>query len=153
MDKNNEYYIELLCEIYKDSPKLNKLIGEKSEYFYKNIMENNIDKNQSEYLQYCDKNKHLDLLIGYSLLITELEKNKILTNRINPSLISLLDELKNNDDTDEKYKCIHCLYNIFKSYYEDLLLPQGYIDKLNELIKNEKSTKIKFKLMDIVERK
>ena len=149
----NEHYIDLLCEIYKGSSKLNKLISEKTHEFYKNIMEKNIDKNQSEYLQYCDKNKHLDSLIGYSLLITELEKKNILSDRIKPSLISLLDELKNNDDIDEKFKCSHCLYNIFKSYYGDTILPQGYIDKLNELINTEKSMKIKFKLMDIVERK
>lgn len=149
----NEHYIDLLCEIYKDSPQLNKLISEKSQHFYKTMMEKNIDETQSEYLQYCDKNKHLDLLIGYSLLITELEKKNILSNRINPSLTSLLDELKNNDNTEEKYKCSHCLYNIFKSYYGDTILPQGYIDKLNELIQTEKSMKIKFKLMDIVERK
>ena len=62
--------------------------------------------------------------------------------------------MENQDDTDRKYKSVQCLYNIFKSYYEeDTELPQGFIDKLTHLKNNEKSMKIKFKLMDILERK
>ena len=47
--------------------------------------------------------------------------------------------MENQDDTDEKYKSVQCLYNIFKSYYEeDTELPQGFIDKLTHLKDNEK---------------
>ena len=58
-----------------------------------------------------------------------------------------------NEDADEKYKCVQNLYNIFKSYYGISILPQGYIDKLKGLIEKETSMKIKFKLMDILDRK
>jgi hypothetical protein len=104
-------------------------------------------------MQFCDKNKKLDLLIGHSLLVTELEKSKIISNRIIPSLNSLIEIISVTQDLDEKYKCVQCLYNIFKSYYGDSLLPQGFTDKLNLIVKSEKSNKIKFKVMDIIERR
>ena len=43
--------------------------------------------------------------------------------------------------------------NIFKSYYGEYILPEGYNQNLKKLIKSEKSMKIKFKMMDIIERK
>ena len=61
--------------------------------------------------------------------------------------------LRDNNDDEEKYKCVQCLYNIFKSYYGKYLLPEGYKQKLEKLILNENSMKIKFKMMDILERK
>ena len=146
----NEYYIDILLDIYKD---INQTIETHTNKIHKALIDKEIDKTQSEYLQFCDKNKHLDLLIGYSLLITELEKKNITNDKIGPLLNQLIDIISLNDDIDEKYKCVQNLYNIFKSYYDTSILPQGYIDKLTSLIENEKSMKIKFKLMDILDRK
>ena len=64
-----------------------------------------------------------------------------------------MNELDVCDDKEERYKCIQCLYSIFKSFYSESLLPEGYIQKLNELKSKEKDMKIKFKIMDIIERK
>ena len=95
----------------------------------------------------------MDKLIGHSLLITECEKLKILFNKIHPTLNNLMNELDVCDDKEERYKCIQCLYSIFKSFYSESLIPEGYIQKLNELKSKEKDMKIKFKIMDIIERK
>ena len=62
-------------------------------------------------------------------------------------------ELNYFDEDEEKYKCVQCLYNILKSYYGDYILPEGYNQNLKHLISLEKTTKIKFKMMDILERK
>jgi len=149
----NFYYITILIQIYKDSPNLNELIETNTDQIYQKIKNEAIDSDQSEYMQFCDKNKKLDLLIGHSLLITELEKLTIISNKIIPSLNSLIEIISVTQDLDEKYKCVQCLYNIFKSYYGDSLLPQGFRDKLNIIVKSEKSNKIKFKIMDIIERR
>ena len=61
--------------------------------------------------------------------------------------------LKDCDDDDNKYKCVQCLYTIFKSFYGEYILPEKYNIKLKDLISNEKTMKIKFKMMDILERK
>ena len=149
----NCYYITILIDIYKDTPSINDLIETNTDQIYHKIKNEVIDSDQSEYMQFCDKNKKLDLLIGHSLLVTELEKSKIISNRIIPSLNSLIEIISVTQDLDEKYKCVQCLYNIFKSYYGDSLLPQGFTDKLNLIVKSEKSNKIKFKVMDIIERR
>jgi len=147
------YYILILIDIYSHLPNFKILIKNNTDKLYIQIKENKINEEQSEYLQFCDKNKNLDILINYFLLITELEKEKIINDSIKPSIQELFHYLQNNDDIDEKNKCSHCLYNIFKSYYGDSLLPQCYIDMINPIIKNEKCMKVKFKFMDILERR
>ena len=69
----NKYYIDILLNLYDD---INQTIEKNTDKIYNALIDKEIDTKQSEYLQFCDKNKHLDLLIGYSLLITELEKKK-----------------------------------------------------------------------------
>ena len=149
----NSHYIDILLFIYQNDTNLSEEINEKTDKIYEKLTQLSIDTEQSEYLQFCDKNKKLDSLIGYSLLITELEKKKIIHNKVNSSLTHLLSIMNTNSDADERHKCAQCLYNIFKSYYEDSLLPQGFIDQLNTIKEQEKSMKIKFKIMDIIERK
>ena len=149
----NVYYIEILFEVYNKFPDFKTKIENNVSKIHNQIKGADIDTDQSEYMQFCDKNKKLDLLIGHSLLITELEKKNIISDRIIPSLNDLISIIGETDDLDEKYKCVQCLYNIFKSYYGSNLLPQGFIDKINALVKSEKSNKIKFKLMDINDRR
>ncbi len=149
----NTYYLEILFEIYKQTENLKDIIETIVNDNYLKIINKDIDTKQSEYLQFCDKNKNLDLLIGHSQLITELEKMKLIQNKINPLLNELLKIISESKDYEEKNKCVQCLYSIFKSYYGDSLLPQGFIDTINTIKEKETTMKIKFKLMDILERK
>ena len=147
-----QLYIDLMKYLYNNNDNLNHIILKTSDKLYNNINNTNITES-SDYLIFCEKNKKLDKLIGYSLLITELEKNNIIRNRIHNNLENFIKNLSECENDEEKYKCVQCLYNILKSYYGDSLLPQGFIDRIQNLIKNEKSNKIKFKLMDIIERR
>ena len=146
-------YLTLIQNLYLNVPNLNQSIENSIESIYNTIQNQDINKEQSEYLQFCDKNKKLDQLIGHSLLITECEKLKIISNKIHPSLKELLYLLETNEDSNEKYKCVQCLYSIFQSLYQDCLLPEGYIQIITKLKDKESSMKIKFKLMDILDRK
>ena len=95
-------------------------------------------------------------IIIYILLLNQvsfLEKMKLIHNKINPSLNHLLKIISESSDYEEKNKCVQCLYSIFKSFYGDSLLPQGFIDTINTIKEKETTMKIKFKLMDILERK
>ena len=142
-------YIELIEYLYSD---VNNIIQNISDKIYESIVNKKIE-GKSDYLIMCEKNKKLDKLIGHSILISELEKKKIIKNKIHPILENFLLILSECEEEDEKYKCVQCLYNIFKSYYNEYILPEGYNQRLKELIKSEKSKKIKFKMMDIIERK
>ena len=146
-------YLNLILHLYSSIPTLNQTIEDSITSIYNSIQDKNIDEQQSEYLQFCDKNKKLDQLIGHSLLVTECEKINILSNKIHPSLKELLSVLETNEDNNEKYKCVQCLYSIFKALYQDCILPEGYIQTITRLKEKESSMKIKYKLMDILERK
>ena len=45
-----------------------------------------IDTDKSQYDKLCQENKFTDKLIGYSMLITELEERGIVHNQINESI-------------------------------------------------------------------
>lgn len=147
-----DLYIDLIHYLYPHSEKIYTKIDQCSDKIYRDIQNLEI-KGESDYLIMCESNKKLDKLIGHSLLITELEKKKIVTGKIHPVIDEFINTLKDCDDDDNKYKCVQCLYTIFKSFYGEYILPEGYNIKLNELIGNEKSMKIKFKMMDILERR
>lgn len=143
-------YLDLINYLYdKDN---NSIIVSSTDKLYQSII-NTVYKEESDYLRMCERNKKLDKLIGHSLLITELEKKKIATGKIHPTIDNILETLFKCNEIEEKYKCVQCLYNIFKSYYGVYILPEGYNKKLKVLISLEKTTKIKFKMMDILERR
>ena len=148
-----DLYIDLIHYLYPHTQNIYNKINKCSDKIYRDIQNLEI-KGESDYLIMCERNKKLDKLIGHSLLITELEKKKIVTGKIHPVIDEFINTLKNcDDDDDNKYKCVQCLYTIFKSFYGEYVLPEGYNQKLQELISNEKTMKIKFKMMDILERR
>jgi len=142
-------YIELIQYLYKG---VNTLIMNLADKIYNDI-NNKLITEDSDYLIMCEKNKKLDKLIGYSILITELEKSNIISGKLHSNLENFILILSECDQDEEKYKCVQCLYNILKSYYGDCVLPEGYNQKLKILIQNEQSKKIKFRMMDIIDRK
>ena len=148
-----QLYIDLMKYLYNDNDNLNFIILKTSDRLYETINNMNFSEDLSDYLIMCAKNKKLDKLIGFSLLITELEKNNIIKNRIHNNLDNFIKTLSECDIDEEKYKCVQCLYTIFKSYYDTKSLSDNYNEKLQLLINDEKSNKIKFKLMDIIERR
>lgn len=147
-----DIFIDLIHYLYPHTQNIFNKIDKCSDKIYRDIQNLEI-KGENDYLAMCERNKKLDKLIGHSLLITELEKKKIVINKIPPVIDSLILNLKDCEDDDTKYKCVQCLYNIFKSYYDVNFLPNDYNIKIQSLIDNEKTNKIKFKMMDILERR
>lgn len=145
-------YLDAIDIIFDKMENKNKIIENIIDTLYKNI-EKDIDKEQSEYLQFCEKNKQLDRYIGHSNLVSECEKRKILNGKIDAILENLMKRIDITDSDEEKYKGVQCLYMILNTFYKNKGLPKMYILEINKLIKKEKSMKIKFKLMDIIDRK
>tara|TARA_B110000858_G_scaffold153661_1_gene175196 strand:- start:942 stop:1757 length:816 start_codon:yes stop_codon:yes gene_type:complete len=145
-------YLDLINYLYSDTDMINEKINSLTDKIYESIVHAQMIET-TDYLIMCEKNKKLDKLIGHSLLITELEKKKIVTGKIHPVLENFMTILSDCEVDEEKYKCVQCLYNILKLYYGDRRLPESYTLKIKSLIDNEKSNKIKFRMMDIIERK
>lgn len=144
-------YLQLVCNLHEDTEwhiPFVKLI----ENSYQELVNAQTNQDQSDYLQFCDKNKRLDKLIGHSLLMLECEKRQMVHNQVHPRLNEMLKTMKTSEEG-ERYKCVQCLYSVLKGLYGDSELPEGYRSPLRELITTESSMKIKFKMMDIVERR
>ena len=107
---------------------------------------------ESDYESLCQKNKQTDQLIGFSIFTTELELKNIIQGKTDKNILSLIDKLS-SDNEDELYKCTICLYNIFKVLYKDSDISEEYKVKLTTIKDSIKVMKVKFKIMDILERR
>ena len=145
-------YLTLLGDVFEKS-KIYPAFVESISTVFEKVLHTEIGATQSEYLQFCDKNKRLDKVIGHALLLAECEKRYIVVDKIHPRLHDLLTILGDTTDTDEKYKGVQCVYTIMKSLYGGKGLPPRYHATVKALIQHETLPKIKYKLMDILERR
>ena len=111
-----------------------------------------VDTDKSQYDRLCQENKYTDKLIGYSMLITELEDRGIIHNQINDSIQNIFTLIKNIKDEKDIYRSLTCLEIIFKKLYKDDKIPDNYEKTLENLKEETKSMKIKFKIMDILDK-
>ena len=110
-----------------------------------------IEVNDSQYNAICKKNKQNDKLIGYSMFLAELELNNIIKGYSHDTIKSLLNQINLCVDQDEAYKCVSCLYSLWKIVHTNLPNKQEYIEEITKLKSTIKFMKVKFKLMDILE--
>ena len=147
-----KYYCYLMELLHKQFNNLS-VIENQVDITYRSIQMDVSGLGESEYSQLCSKNKSIDQLIGFSIFLSELEMKHIIVNRIDPSIQTILNKMNPDLSEDELYKCVLCLYNIFKVIYTDKPIQQKYIDQLNDIKSTTRFMKIKFKIMDILERR
>lgn len=116
----------------------------------KMIDTNYIEKSYTnDYNGLCEYNQSSDKCIALSLLISKLEKNKLLNNYTKKIIELSFNKIniKNNDIT---FKYICCLFKIFEC---NKLLINIFYDNLFYLKENVINKKNKFKVMDILDLK
>ncbi len=145
-----KYYANLI-ELLHSQFNNTELLEQQTRLIYKMISQN-VEKHTSEYSNLCNKNKQIDQLIGYSILISELELKGVVKGLIDPMIKQLLEQITSSNE-DEGYKCILCVYNIFKILYTNVDIKPEYKDDLENLKSVVTSMKLKFKIMDILERR
>jgi len=147
----SKYYAELVNILHAKFNDID-LVNKNIELSYQTVTKTLLQES-SEYSNLCSKNKQIDQLIGHCIFISELEMINIIHNKIDVSIQSILDQMKTELSEDEMYKCILCLCNIFKIVYDGTEIKKEYIDQLTEIKEGIKYMKIKFKIMDILERR
>tara|TARA_Y100000389_G_C17371712_1_gene469405 strand:+ start:218 stop:1006 length:789 start_codon:yes stop_codon:yes gene_type:complete len=147
----SKYYAELVYVLHSEFNDI-ELIYKNIDLSYKTITRP-IQQNESDYSNLCSKNKQIDQLIGHSIFISELEMKGIIKDKIDISIQSILDQMKTELSEDELYKCILTLYNIFQVVYSDKDILPEYIKCLTDIKDTITFMKIKFKIMDILERR
>tara|TARA_B100001094_G_scaffold333460_1_gene412877 strand:- start:3755 stop:4561 length:807 start_codon:yes stop_codon:yes gene_type:complete len=146
--KFSNLYIELVKKIIENYKiDLNTLIDKFHNLLYKNYKDTEI---KNYYKLLCEKNKCTDNSIGYSILVTKLEKSNIILNKVNKLIDELLDKM-NSDYEEDLYKYILCIYEIIKlkNIKKEDKIYLKIKNKLDDISKNIKSKKIKFKIIDI----
>ena len=143
-------YIPLYVGILKDikSPKkktiLFKLCNKyHTEFFYGKT--SNVD--ESLYEQLCNVNKNIDNIIGFSLFISYLEKEDIIDNFIDKVIDKYMQNLSLMNDK-ELYKMLLSFESIANIHYQ--IIPMRYHSVLISIKEKTSSSKIKFKIMDIL---
>ena len=139
--------VSLLHQKFNNSTLLNTQIDNSYTLIKSQLIDSGTD-----YSNLCSKNKQIDQLIGYSIFITELEVKQVISNRIHQSIDSIIKSMEKELLEDELYKCVVCLSNIFKVLYVDKPIDIKYINQLIKIKDMIKFMKIKFKIMDILER-
>ena len=141
-------YVGVLKEIksYKKKHIILKICNKyHTEFFY----ETKVQSESSSYEKLCSKNKNIDNIIGFSLLISYLEKEDIVNNFIEKVLDPFMKYLSSSSKNDvDIFKMLVSFESISKIHYQ--IIPKRYQDILNELKKSTSSSKIRFKIMDIL---
>jgi hypothetical protein len=142
-------YIPLYVGILKDinsEKKKNILIRLCNKHYTEFFHEYNTDNSTSEYEKLCEKNKNIDNIIGFSLFISHLEKEEVIDNYIE----KVLDPFMNNlsDDNSELYKMLVSFESVSNIHYQ--IIPKRYQMILNKIKTDTTSSKIRFKIMDIL---
>ena len=138
-------YIKLL-KIFDNSQEIEKYCKK----YYNLFFNEKIKNSESKYLKLCNINKRTDNIIGFSIFISYLENEliisgyikKIIDNFFNEKFINKLDDI-------EFYQYLLSIETIFNNHKDKL--NDTYIMRLNEIKKNTKSSKIRFKIMDILD--
>ena len=108
-------YIPLYVGIIKDIPFNNKynLVLKLCNKYYNQIFDFNIqNNNETTYLKLCAKNKNTDNIIGYSLLITHLEKEDIINGYIDKVLEPFMEGIISSTNDIEIFNMLTSFYNI-----------------------------------------
>jgi hypothetical protein len=139
-------YVGILKEI--DSNKKNMIILRVcNRYYTKFFHESNVIDGDSNYLKLCAENKTIDNIIGFSLFISYLEKESIIDDYVEKVLDPFVTNLSSMNDI-ELFKMLVSFHNISKIHYT--IIPNKYQTQLNNIKATTTSSKIKFKIMDIM---
>ena len=140
-------YVGILSDI--DSPKKKTILLKLCNKYYTELFhESKRATDSSVYEQLCDVNKNIDNIIGFSLLISYLEKEDIIVNFIDKVLDPFMHHLSFKSDT-ELFKMLLSFESIALVHYQ--VIPERYQKILNAIKENSQSAKIRFKIMDILD--
>jgi hypothetical protein len=151
-----KYYSHLVCSLHTEFQNITLIYNHIDKLY--NELQTRTSQGVSEYLDLCSANKLLDQLIGYCMFISELELNQLIKDRVEPLINTLITELKKIADADadanegEMYKCVLCLYTLCKQTYGSEPVPDNYAKDII-VLQTTRFMKIKFKLLDIMERR
>ena len=123
-------YVNLLNEL--NFTKKNNIIIKTCDKYYNELFIKKNTNTSSSYENLCNENKKLDNIIGYSLLISHLEKENIINKYIDKVLDPFVNDLLTIDNEKDIYKMLVSFYSISQIHYT--FIPERYQKILKLLI-------------------
>ena len=137
-------YVKILIEI-NNHKNIIRIMNNTLEKYYTFIFNNNDVKTDNIYDNLCNENKRTDNMIGYLMLMTYLDKDKLICDKINSLIENILNDILNKQNN-EIFKLLNCIYNIG-------IISTDYINKHMTILKQLKdkkyNSKVRCKVMDI----
>lgn len=137
-------YVKILNDI-NNHKNIMRIMNNTLDKYYKFIFVNDDVKTDNIYDNLCNENKRTDNMIGYLMLMTYLDKDKLICDKIN-SLIDNISKDILDKDNDEIFKLLNCIYNIG-------IISTDYINDHMVVLKRLKdkkyNSKVRCKVMDI----
>jgi len=137
-------YVKILNEI-NNHKNILRIINNTLNKYYQFIFDHNAVRSENVYDNLCNENKRTDNMIGYLMLMTYLDKEKIVCDKINILIKNIMNDLFEKEN-DEIFKLLNCLYNI------GIISTEYIINYKNDLIKlkdKKYNSKVRCKVMDI----
>ena len=141
-------YVGIIKDIHNKTFRCKNILLKLCDKYHSIFYNEEITSNDDQYQHLCNVNKRTDNIIGFSLMITYLEKEKIITNYVEKVLDPFMDRLVTITNDIELYQLLLSFYNISSIYYT--LIPKKYVTILNTLKEKSDSSKVRFKIMDIL---
>ena len=141
-------YVRVVDRLFQESFITKDLISQKLDICKESIHSDQPTTDKSEYDQLCDRNKKIDNQKAYSILVSYLEKYGLIDSRISTIIDDLLQSIDSNQNNDERYEFISCIYVILQTK-RDTIDHSMLQSSISDIINKETSSKNKFKLMDI----
>jgi len=137
-------YINIINEINKNNNVI-RILNNTLNKYYDIIFNHNYVKSGNIYENLCNENKKTDNMIGYLMLITYLDKDDIIKERIDGLLQNIFTDILEKDN-DEIFKLLNCIQNICKISKEYII---NYIEIIKQLKDRKYNSKVRCKVMDI----
>ena len=102
-------------------------------------------KTDNIYDNLCNENKRTDNMIGYLMLMTYLDKYKLICDKINGLINNTVENILDKEN-DEIFKLLNCIQNICKVSKDYII---NYIETIKQLKDKKYNSKVRCKVMDI----
>ncbi len=137
-------YVKILNDI-NSNKNIMRIMNNTLDKYYKFIFVNDDVKTDNIYDNLCNENKRTDNMIGYLMLVTYLDKDKLICDKINSLIEDILKDILDKEN-DEIFKLLNCIYNIG-------IISSDYINDHMVVLKRLKdkkyNSKVRCKVMDI----